>query len=95
MHGSLDIRRNTNLQSDIQVYQVRYEDLEGNSFSASMNKEDLRELLYEKLALDLSDEQLDAEYDRLSREGHIIFPEIELRDNELAGAGLQYLPSEG
>ena len=95
MHGSLDIRRNTNLQSDIHVYQVRYEDLEGNSFSASMNKEDLRELLYEKLALDLSDEQLDAEYDRLSREGHIIFSEIELRDNELAGAGLQYLPSEG
>lgn len=95
MHGSLDIRRNTNLQNDIQVYQVRYEDLEGNSFSASMNKEDLRELLYEKLALDLSDQQLDAEYDRLSREGHIIFSEIELRDNELAGAGLRYLPSEG
>ena len=95
MHGSLDIRRNTNLQSTVQIFQVRYEDLAGNAFAASMNKDDLRELLYDKLALDLSDEELDSEYKRLLDDGHIILPEIEIRDEEVAGAGLKYLPAEG
>jgi len=95
MHGTLDIRRNSNVASPVEIYQVRYEDPTGNSFVASMNKDELRELLYRKLALDLSNEELDSDYARLVREGHIIFPEIEVRENELAGAGLRYLPAEG
>ena len=66
-----------------------------HSFSGNVDPHDLRELLYDKLALGLTDEQLDTDYDRLLREGHIVFPEIEIREEELAGAGLTYLPAEG
>ena len=93
MHGTLDIRRNTRVGSPIEVYQVRYEDLAGNSFVASMNKDELRELLYDKLGLAVDDDELDREYNRLINEGHILFPEIEVREDELAGAGLKYLPA--
>lgn len=95
MHGTLDIRRTTDSRSDVQSYQVRYEDLAGNSFAGSMTNDDLRELLYERLGLNVGDEDLDQDYERLLRDGHVIFPEIEIREDELAGAGLKYLPAEG
>ena len=34
LHGTLDIRRNTDLASTYEIYQVRYEDLAGESFAA-------------------------------------------------------------
>ena len=58
MHGTLDIRKNAS-GSGFDVYQVRYEDLAGNSFAGSMSNEDLRELLYHKLALPLTDAELE------------------------------------
>jgi hypothetical protein len=73
---------------------VRYEDLAGNSFVATMNKDELRELLYVKLGIAIDDSELDREYNRLITEGHIRFPEIVMREEELAGAGLRYLPAE-
>ena len=93
MHGTLDIRRNPWVGSSVEVYQVRYEDLAGNSFVASMNKDELRELLYVKLGIAIDDSELDREYNRLINEGHIRFPEIVMREEELAGAGLRYLPA--
>jgi|GraSoiStandDraft_43_1057313.scaffolds.fasta_scaffold1151263_2 hypothetical protein len=90
MPGTLDIR-----QSTVAAFDVRYEDLSGNSFAGSMNEHDVHHLLYEQLALDCTDQQLDSEYQRLLREGHINFPEVELKDSDLAGAGLKYLPAEG
>ena len=95
MHGTLDIRRNSNPASTSEVYQVRYEDLAGESFAGSMSKDELHELLYHKLALNMANEDLDRAYERVTREGHIAFPEIEMRENELAGAGLRYLETEG
>jgi len=95
MHGTLDIRRNTNVTDKAPIYEVRYEDLCGNSFAGSMNPDDLHELLYNKLAMDVTDEDLDRDYDHLIRKGYFTFPEIDLRENELAGAGLRYLPAEG
>ena len=93
MHGTLDIRRNAGLSGG-DIYQVRYEDLAGNSFAASMNNDDLRELLYHKLALPLSDAELQMDFDRLVREGHIRFEEIQVKASDLAGAGLRYLEPE-
>ncbi|HVH86467.1 MAG TPA: hypothetical protein VM912_07060 [Terriglobales bacterium] len=52
MHGTLDVRR---IGSDGETYQVRYEDLAGDSFTGSMNHEQLHELLYDKLGLNLTD----------------------------------------
>ena len=95
MHGTLDIRRNSNPASSVEVFQVRYEDLAGESFAGSMNRDELRELLYHKLALNLGDGDLDRAYENVMKEGHVILPEIEMRENELAGAGLRYLETEG
>ena len=94
MHGTLDIRRNSGLGSGVDVYQVRYEDLAGNSFTGSMNNDDLHELLYHKLALPLTDSELETDFARLVREGHLRFEEIELKASELAGAGLRYFEPE-
>jgi hypothetical protein len=95
MHGTFAIRRTSNSESTVERYQVRYEDLAGNSFAGNMDSQDLRVLLYDRLSLGLTNDQLDQDYDRLLREGHIFFPEIEMREEELAGAGLTYLPDEG
>src|SRR5205807_3091352 len=86
MHGTLDIRRNTDLASTSEIYQVRYEDLAGESFAASMDKDDLHDLLYHKLAMKLTNEDLDRAYERATCDGHVTFPEIEMRENELVGA---------
>ena len=94
MHGTLDIRKTATLGSAIESYQVRYEDLAGNSFAGSMNNEDLRELLYHKLSLPLTDAELEMDFDRLVREGHVRFDEIQVKASELAGAGLRYLEPE-
>lgn len=94
MHGTLDIRKTTTLGSGLESYQVRYEDLAGNSFAGSMSNEDLRELLYHKLALPLTDAELELDFDRLVREGHLRFDEIQVKASELAGAGLRYLEPE-
>ncbi|HWC15725.1 MAG TPA: hypothetical protein VG498_01865 [Terriglobales bacterium] len=95
MHGTLDIRRIDHFGTNEEIYQVRYEDLAGDSFTGSMNRDELRELLYEKLALNLTDEELDRAVDRLRQDGDLVFPEIEVREEELTGAGLRSLTVEG
>lgn len=94
MHGTLDIRKTITLGGGHESYQVRYEDLAGNSFAGSMSNEDLRELLYHKLSLPLTDAELEMDFDRLVREGHVRFDEIQVKASELAGAGLRYLEPE-
>jgi len=95
MHGTLDIRKAASASPDGDIFQIRYEDLAGESFSASMNKEELHELLYEKLSLDLPNRELDLAFDRVVRDGYVSFPELEMREEELAGVGLRYLGPEG
>jgi hypothetical protein len=95
MHGTLDIRKSSDVGPDGAIYQIRYEDLAGESFTGSMNREDLHQLLYDKLAIDLPDGELDRAFNRILRDGHVTFPEIEMREEELAGSGLRYLAAEG
>jgi formamidopyrimidine-DNA glycosylase len=95
MHGILDILRNTNDAGDIQRYQVRYEDLAGNSFIGSMDEQELHDLLYHKLPMSIGDAELDSSYERLKEKGRITMKTLDLDQNALAGAGLEYLPAEG
>src|SRR5690242_8057796 len=71
MHGTLDVRR---FGSNGEFYQVRYEDLAGDAFTGSMSHEQVHELLYEKLALNLTDEELERACQRLARDGRVLFP---------------------
>jgi hypothetical protein len=95
MDGTLDIQRISNAGSSREEYQVRYEDAVGQSFVAGMDREELHDLMYRKLALGVANEELDRSMDVLFREGRVTFPEIELKPNEVAGAGLHYLSAEG
>lgn len=95
MDGTLDIQRLSDSLSTIERYQVRYEDVIGESFSASMNREELHDLLYRKLALGMSSEELDRAAEILFRDGRVIFPEIVMKPNELTGCGLKFLEVEG
>jgi hypothetical protein len=95
MHGILDILRNTNDAGKIERYQVRYEDLAGNSFIGSMNEQELHELLYHKLPMPIGAAELDSSYERLKEKGRITLKTLDLDENALAGAGLEYLPAEG
>jgi hypothetical protein len=60
-----------------------------------MNEQELHELLYNKLPIDLDSDNLDSAYSRLKNEGHVTFPELEIKEEDLTGAGLQYLPQAG
>ena len=95
MHGTLDIRRDSSMNPASVMYQVRYEDLAGNSFVASMNEDDLHELLYERLPLDIASCDLVRQYDLVRQGGHVSFPEMEVKEDQLAGVGLKYLATEG
>ena len=95
MDGTLDIQRISNPGSAPQHYQVRYENAIGESFVGEMGMEELRDLLYEKLGMNLSGEELGRSIDVLVQDGRVIFPEIVLKSNELAGAGLRFLEVEG
>jgi hypothetical protein len=95
MDGTLDIQRISSPGSTVERYQLRYEDLIGQTFVGAADKEELHDLLYRKLALDISDEDLERSLDVLVRNGRVLFPEIELRPNELTGAGLIFLEVEG
>jgi len=95
MEGTLDIQRISDPNSSQEHYQVRYEDVIGETFVGGVDQEELHDLLYRKLALDLSDEDLERSLEALVRDGRVLFPEIVLKPDELAGAGLKYLPVEG
>ena len=95
MDGTLDIQRISNPGSTGERYQVRYEDAIGEAFVGGMDKQELHDLLYHKLALDLSNEDLDRSVELLMRDGRVIFPEIVLNPGELAGAGLRFMEVEG
>src|SRR5579859_778629 len=56
MEGTLDIQRLSDALSTIERYQIRDEDVIGESFSDSMNREELHDLLYRKLGLGMSNE---------------------------------------
>ena len=95
MEGTLDIQRISNPGSSQEHYQVRYEDVIGEAFVGGMDREELHDLLYKKLALGVSNENLERSMEVLIRDGRVLFPEIVLKPDELAGAGLKYLEVEG
>lgn len=95
VRGILDIRKVSNPGSDIDVYQVHFEELSGGTYDASMTLADVEELLYNKLVLNLEVDDLHARVDELKRSGRVKIEDIEIEEAELADAGLVYLPYAG
>jgi hypothetical protein len=95
IRGTLDIQKLSNTGSSIDVYQVHFEDLAGDNYTASMSGAEVEELLYNKLRLDMEVDDLHAFIDELRRTGRTRVENIETGKAELVGSGLIYLPYAG
>lgn len=95
VRGTLNIRNTSNPGSNIDVYQVHFEELSGGTYDASMTLDGLEDLLYNTLHLDLEVDDLHKFIDELKRTGRMRVDDIETEEAELADAGLVYLPYAG
>lgn len=93
--GTLDILRLGNPGGTGELYDVRFEDLAGNSYTASMSLEDVEELLYNKLTLKIDEEVLRSYLDELDRNGRVTIESLRVSGSSLVNAGLHYLPYAG
>jgi len=95
IRGILDIRKLSNPGSDIDVYQVHFEERAGGTYDASLTEAAVEDLLYNKLRLDLEVDDLHAQVDELKRTGRTTFEDMEIEEAELTASGLSYLPYAG
>jgi hypothetical protein len=93
--GTLDILRLGNPGGTGDVYDVQFADLAGNSYTASMGREDIEELLYNKLTLKIGEDVLRSYLDELDRNGRITIENLRISGGSLVEAGLHYLPYAG
>ena len=70
------------------TYEIIHEDKHGGEFFSSVEGEDLKDFLREKLRLSEESEEL---LKRLYDNGHVLFDDVELSESDMASAGMQYL----
>ncbi len=93
--GTLDILRLGNPGGTDEPYDVRFDDLAGNSYTASMSRDEVEELLYNKLTLKIDEEVLRSYVDELDRKGRVTIENLRVSGGSLVNAGLHYLPYAG
>jgi hypothetical protein len=93
--GSLDILRLGNPGGTGELYDVQFTDRAGNTYAASMNREDVEELLYDKLTLKIDEEILRSYLGELDRNGRVTIENLRVSGGSLVDAGLHYLPFAG
>lgn len=93
--GSLTIQRLTNLNGATPMYQVLFEDLAGNIFSGSMGMAEIEELLLRHLNLISTREDVAEVMAEVDGETNAFMENVSLEEQDLAGAGLKYLPQAG
>jgi predicted N-acetyltransferase YhbS len=87
--GRFQIKRISPEDASAVTFQVSFERFQGGEFVGSVEAEHLSEFLREKLRL--SESSVRALGDELRSHGHVIVPELELSESDLAAAGLAYL----
>lgn len=93
--GTLDIK-NISASGEISdIYELSFQSLSGNTYTASMTGKEAEELIFEKLRLNLEIEDLHSYLDDLRRSGHVVIADIEVGEADLVGSGLRYLPYAG
>jgi hypothetical protein len=71
------------------TYEIIHEDKHGGEFFISVEGEDLKDFLREKLRL--SEESVQELLKRLYDNGHVLVDDVELSESDMASAGMQYL----
>ena len=87
-HGRFQIKRISPEGAPI-TYQISHELFQGGAFVGSVEGEHLEDFLRDKLRL--RQESVDALMRAVRERGHVILPDLELSESDMAGAGLQYL----
>lgn len=88
-HGRFQIKRISPEGATPTTYQISFEPLQGGEFAGSVEAVQLREFLRDKLRL--REDSVQALADELRSQGHVLIPDVELSESELAAAGLEYL----
>ena len=88
-HGRFQIKRISPEDTEAGTYQISYERSQGGEFVGSVEAEHLPEFLRNKLRL--SESSVQALEDELRSQGHVIVPDLQLSESDLAAAGLEYL----
>ena len=95
VRGSLDIKRLSNTASTSDIYEVYFQDLSGDTYTASMTGEEVEELIFNRLRLNMEIEDIHSCIDDLKRSGRVFIADIETGKADLVGSGLRYLPYAG
>jgi len=87
--GRFQIKRISPAGDPSLTYQVSHESLQGGEFVGSVEGEHLQEFLRKKLRL--APDVVRSLIDELQRSGHVLLPDAEMSEADLAAAGLDYL----
>jgi hypothetical protein len=71
------------------TYQISFERFQGGEFVGSVEAEHLEQFLRDKLRL--TESSVRALMDEMRSSGHVLIPDLELAESDLAAAGLDYL----
>ena len=88
VHGRFQIKR-ISPEGAVSTYQISFEPFPGGVFAGSVEAENLEQFLREKLRL--TESSVEVLIDEVGARGHVIVPDIELSESEMAAAGMQYL----
>ena len=87
--GRFQIKRISAERATAATYQISFERFQGGEFIASVEAAYLTEFLRERLRL--SESSVQALVDALRSREHVLVPELELSESDLAAAGMNYL----
>ncbi len=87
--GRFQIKRISPANSSHPTYQISHEIYQGGEFVGSVEAEHLKEFLRERLRL--APESVEGLMDEVRLRGHLLIPDVELSESDMAAGGMEYI----
>ncbi len=87
--GRFQIKRISPANSSHPTYQISHETYQGGEFVGSIEAEHLKEFLRERLRL--APESVEGLLDEVHLRGHVLIPDVELSQADMAAGGMEYI----
>jgi hypothetical protein len=87
--GRFQIKRISPAESTHLTYQISHETYQGGEFVGSIEAEHLKEFLRERLRL--APDSVEGLLDEVQLRGHVLIPDVELSQTDMAAAGMEYI----
>ncbi len=87
--GRFQIKRISPADSKHLTYQISHETYQGGEFVGTVEAEHLKEFLRERLRL--APESVQGLLDEVHLRGHVLIPDVELSESDMASGGLEYI----